>query len=356
MLRLLCATLIAVAPDACDAMDATDQRSIVITTDCGVDMDDQWAIAHAALSPRLRTLAVIGNFAPEPHDLGPSDTAECAREALGVVERLTTVRVIHGAERPMRNRATPALNEGGLDLIRLSQNFSASRRLAVLAFGPATDIASAILIEPAIVERIEVVALAFDTYPQGGDGWNVRNDIPAWRVVLDSDVPVTAASGYVALESLNLTRGASGEMFKELGAPGAYLASLHATWLAAFGQALAGETGGSDRWPVWDEAVVGVVLGHTVQRELPRPRLADDGSFAFPNSRSDASFRWVVSVHREQLLGDFADLLGQTAKEADRPEAASRPGLQAGISRTAPTRCIGWMCRARCVAQDHPLR
>ena len=56
--------------------------SAVITTDCGADMDDQWAIVHAALSPRITTLAVIGGFAPEPHDLSSAETVACARQVL----------------------------------------------------------------------------------------------------------------------------------------------------------------------------------------------------------------------------------------------------------------------------------
>src|SRR3954470_19237614 len=255
MLRvLLRAALVALVPWAAKAAGPPDPLPVVITTDCGADMDDQWAIAHAALSPHLHTLAVIGNFAPEPHDLHGADTAECAREALAAVGRLAAVPVDAGAGGPLRDRATPARN-GGVDrLVRLSEGFSPGRRLIVLAFGPATDIASAVLIEPAVAERIEVVALAFDHYPEGGDGWNVRNDVAAWQVLLDAEVPVTTASGYVALDELNLTRAESGTMMRDLGAPGAYLACLHATWLDAFGDVFgdvfANETGGTDRWPV----------------------------------------------------------------------------------------------------------
>src|SRR4051794_15232052 len=292
MLRvLLRAALVALVPWAAQAASPPDPLPVVITTDCGADMDDQWAIAHAALSPRLRTLAVIGNFAPEPHDLHGADTAECARKALAAAGRLAAVPVDEGADGPLRDRATPARNKGIDDLIRLAEGFSPGHRLTVLAFGPATDIASAVLAEPAVASRIEVAALAFDHYPQGGDGWNVRNDVAAWQVLLDAEVPVTTASGYVALDALNLTRAASGAMMRDLGPPGAYLACLHATWLDAFGDVFAGETGGSDRWPVWDEAVVAIVLGLTGQRELPRPALADGGAVSFPNARGRARHR-----------------------------------------------------------------
>src|SRR4051795_2926943 len=139
MLRvLLRAALVALVPWAAKAASPPDPLPVVITTDCGADMDDQWAIAHAALSPRLHTLAVIGNFAPEPHDLRGADTAECAREALAAVGRLAAVPVDEGADVPLRDRATPARNKGVDRLIRLAEGFSPDPRLTALAFGPAT--------------------------------------------------------------------------------------------------------------------------------------------------------------------------------------------------------------------------
>ena len=93
----------------------------------------------------------------------------------------------------------------------------------------------------------------------------------------------------------------------------------------------ADETGGSDRWPVWDEAVVAIILDLTTWRELPRPTLRDDLSFSFPNVRSRAPFRWVVAMDRERVFGDLADLLthlsskarGQSAAIARRPREKS---------------------------------
>jgi purine nucleosidase len=351
---LLRAALVSLLPWAA-AAEPPSPIPVVITTDCGADMDDQWAIAHAALAPQVRTLAVIGNFAPEPHNLGGADTAECAREALELVGRLADIPVDEGADGPLRDRGTPTRNQGVDHLVRLSEEFSPEHRLAVLAFGPATDIASALLIDPAVARRIAVVALAFDRYPDGGDGWNVRNDLTAWQILLDAEVPVTTASGFVALDHLNLTRGESEAMMKDLGAPGAYLACLHATWLDEFGEVFAGETGGSDRWPVWDEAVVAIVLGQAEQRELPRPALAEDGSFSFPNAISHAPYRWVGSIDREHLFRGLVDLLRQLRSERDgrSPSVSSRP--TASASGVTSARCVGWMCRRPCpVASGRP--
>ena len=322
--------------------------SVVITTDCGVDMDDQWAIVHAALSPRITTLAVIGGFAPEPHDLGSAQT-------LGVRPPSADVhRPFGGYSRPPGSRSPFAGScDRGPQRGRRAADPACRRVLArpppdVLAFGPVTDIASAILAAPGIADRIEVVALAFDRYPQGGDGWNVRNDAGAWQALLDADVPVTAASGYLALERLNLTRSEAQAMIGGQGPPGAYLACLHAGWLDEFGTVFADETGGSDRWPVWDEAVVAVILDLTTWRELPRPALRDDLSFSFPNVRSRAPFRWVVAMDRERVFGDLADLLTHLSSKAPGQSAAIARQPRKVAAAISPQEQAGWMQRHAC--------
>lgn len=338
--------LLATAPAGASGLPAVPV-AVVVTTDCGADMDDQWAIAHAALSPRLRTLAIVTNFAPEPHELDAADTARCAREALKAVGRSAEVPVLEGADAPLPDRATPARNPGVDHLLRLSTAFSPDNRLLVLALGPATDIASAVLLDPTLADRIEVAALAFDAYPEGGDGWNVRNDVPAWQVLLDAAIPVTTASGPVTLANLSLTAAEAAAMARDLGTPGAYLACLHAAWLGAFGAEFAAETGGPDRWPVWDEAVVAVVLGLTAQRDLPRPALADDASFLFPNARSRAPYRWVNSIDRERLLGDLAGLLGQVGDEADGTSPPV-PGPGAAATGSSPSQPGEWAPSGLC--------
>jgi hypothetical protein len=77
--------LLLLAPSAARSNPIQRSRPLVITTDCGVDMDDQWVIAHASLAPELKLLAIIGNFAPKPHNLASTQTTTCAHQVLEVV-------------------------------------------------------------------------------------------------------------------------------------------------------------------------------------------------------------------------------------------------------------------------------
>ena len=51
---LILVCLLLLAPSSTLAQPTQGSSALVITTDCGADMDDQWAIAHASLAPELR--------------------------------------------------------------------------------------------------------------------------------------------------------------------------------------------------------------------------------------------------------------------------------------------------------------
>ena len=81
------------------------------------------------------------------------------------------------------------MNAGVDFIVQSSKNFSKDNRLTVFTIGAATDVASAVLEDPSIVDRIQVVAMGFSSWPKGGDEFNVANDPRAWQVVLHVRCP-----------------------------------------------------------------------------------------------------------------------------------------------------------------------
>ena len=57
-------------------------------------------------------------------------------------------------------------------------------------WGPLTDIASAYLMEPRIAKRLTVIWIGGGLYPDGGEEFNLGNDIHAANVVFESDMEV----------------------------------------------------------------------------------------------------------------------------------------------------------------------
>jgi Inosine-uridine preferring nucleoside hydrolase len=148
-----------------EAENHSARRPALLSTDCGCEMDDQWALALLALSPALDLRAVVGAHGPT---LPAPAAADFAREVLRRMNRAEPPPVVAGAGGPLADAATPVESEGTTLLLREARDFSPPRRLAVLAIGPATDVASALLLDPGLADRIEVVAVGFDRWPGGG--------------------------------------------------------------------------------------------------------------------------------------------------------------------------------------------
>jgi purine nucleosidase len=191
------------------------RRPVLLSTDCGCEMDDQWALALLSLSPAFELRAVAGAHGPT---LTAAATADHAREVLRQLDVTKSPPVVAGASGPMTAAGTPIESEGAQLLRREARRFDPQRRLAVLVIGPATDVASALLLEPALADRIEVIAVGFDRWPEGGDPWNVKNDVRAWQALLASRVPIVVGPIDTCVRHLTLTRAAAREMLSPAGA------------------------------------------------------------------------------------------------------------------------------------------
>jgi purine nucleosidase len=278
-----------------------DPVPVLVSSDCGCEMDDQWAIAVLATSPAIDLRAVITAHAP-----GLTSEA-AAGHARAVFERLPGVRkvpVVAGSSRPIQDPTTPNRGPGVDRLLAESKGFTPDHRLTVVMIGPATDVASALLIDPSFADRVKVVSMAFDEWPKGNDPFNVRNDVAAWQVVMHSSVPLTVADGDVTRRRLTLTRDEARARLGGIGPAGEYLVSLHTRWLDRSGRLAKEITGSADAWPVWDCGAVAVLLGHAKVEQHPRPRLRDDRTL--DHSTPAGTIGWVTEIDGERFWADFA--------------------------------------------------
>jgi inosine-uridine nucleoside N-ribohydrolase len=286
------------------------RRPVLLTTDTGADMDDQWVLAHLALSPELDLRGVVTTHTGSHPILPPPAAESSARVANEVLDRLPLrerPQVIAGSNLPLRSQAEANPGAGVEFILETSRRFDRNRRLTVLVIGAATDLASALLIDPALAERIEVVSMAFNGWPEGDDLFNVKNDVHAWQVLLASGAPLVVGDAAVTRRELRQTRESARRLFASAGEPGRYLAGLLVRWLDEhrdLAQDLAGER---DAWPVWDEVTVAHLLGLTRSEVHPRPRLRDDLHFEHPAAGGAAqpAVTWVTEIDAERLWDDF---------------------------------------------------
>jgi len=273
---------------------------VVLTTDLGAEADDQWALAHLAVSPAVELLGVVAGHAP---GLEPSRSAAEAKALLAELPaaRVGASAVVAGAAGPLADRRTPRPGPGVDLLLAASKRATPGRRVVVAMIGAATDVASAVLTDPGFCDRVEVVAMGFSRWPEGGDPWNVKNDVAAWQVVLAAPVPLTVGDEQVCKRHLEMT---AAEARRRLGRGGEPLVKVLDGWLRREPGLAAKVTGRADAWPIWDEVAVAHVLGFTAVAVEPRPALRDDMSF--DHSHPAGTVKWVRSIDPEALWSDLA--------------------------------------------------
>ena len=165
-------------------------------------------------------------------------------------------------------------------LIEASRGFTPERRLTVLTIGAATDVASALLSDPTLADRIRVVAMAFKTMQPGGAAeFNVQNDPHAWQAILQSRVPLVVGTGDVCRATLSLNLTQAQTLLAGHGPIGAWLWDDYRKWY--FRQVKPLRVADYSRsWVIWDVITLAYVRGLATSSTIPRPTLTDGLQFA----------------------------------------------------------------------------
>lgn len=161
---------------------------VIFDTDAACEADDQYAIAHALLTPRFDIKA----FTAEQF-ISQSGSEEQSwneiRKIISLMDLQDTVPVCHGSPSPLENESTPSPNEGTEKIIEEAMKDD-ERALFVCGQGALTNIASAILIKPEIQDKFTLIWIGGGEYPDGKNEFNARGDIAAANVVMRSSVPL----------------------------------------------------------------------------------------------------------------------------------------------------------------------
>ncbi len=169
--------------------------SMVLDTDTYNEVDDQFALAYSLLSPeRLDVQAVYAAPFHNDRSSGPKDGMEKSYDEiirlLGKMGKSPDCFVFKGSESYLPDENTPVESPAARDLVKRGMLRPEGDPLYVAAIGAITNVASALLMEPELVKRIVVVWLGGQplSYPTARE-FNLSQDVPAARVLLDSGVP-----------------------------------------------------------------------------------------------------------------------------------------------------------------------
>lgn len=180
------------------ALTLPDGRlDMVLDTDTYNEVDDQFALSYALLSPeRLNVQAVYAAPFYNDRSTGPLDGMERSygeiTRLLGLLGRGAEGFAFRGSGSWLPDARTPVDSPAARDLARRAMARGDGDPLYVVAIGAITNVASAILIQPEITRKIAVVWLGGNPtgYPHTRE-FNLAQDVAAARVLLDCGVPLT---------------------------------------------------------------------------------------------------------------------------------------------------------------------
>ncbi len=275
--------------------------SMVLDTDTYNEIDDQFALVYAMLSPNLSVEAVYAAPFFNSRSSGPEDGMEKSYEE--IVRILTKLDIDHeglvyrGSRAYLPSMSQSVPSPAAEDLIARAM---APREgpLYVLAIGAITNIASALLIEPEIAGRIVVVWLGgHPPYWPTAVEFNLRQDTDAARVVFDSGVPLVQIPCKNVAEHLRTTLPEVEACVKGRGEIGDYLYGIYKDYR---------EDHFAASKVIWDiSAVAWLNNPDWVPTELrPSPILRQDVTWA-PEDPARHLVRIATDVDRDRVFGDL---------------------------------------------------
>ena len=282
--------------------------SIVLDTDTYNEIDDPFALAYALLSPeRIRLEAIYAAPFQNPRSTGPANGMEKSyAEIFRVLDRVGAPakgRVFRGSDRFLARPDTPVESEAVHNLVERALARPLDDPLYVVAIAAITNVASAILLEPRILERIVVVWLCGQPHdwPTTVE-FNLCQDVAASRLVFDCGVPLVHVPCKNVAEHLRTTVPELERYVRGRGPLGDYLFEIFRDYVRDRPAASK---------PLWDVSAVAYCIdpAWVPTALVPSPRLTSDHTWARDPDRHP--IRVATDVNRDAV---FADLFGKLEK------------------------------------------
>ncbi len=275
---------------------------MVLDTDTYNEIDDQFAVVYALLSKEKFDVEAI-YAAPffNSRSEGPADGMEKSyEEILRLLDRLEVEPeglVYKGSREYLSDLANPPESPAAIDLVERAKTASPEHPLYVVAVGAITNVASAILMDPSIIENIVVVWLGGNAihWPNTRE-FNFSQDLIASRLIFDCGVPFVQLPCVPVVTHFATTIPEMETYLKGRGAIGDYLLEIfkdyhkdHFAWSKV----------------LWDMTAVAWLVNAewTPSNLIHSPIVTDQHTFSKDDSRHLIRVAYFIS--RDAIFGDF---------------------------------------------------
>jgi len=285
---------------------------VVLDTDTFNEIDDQYALAYLIGKSKQLNIKAI-NAAPflNSKSCSAGDGMEKSyaeiQKVLSLLKRDDLKPVtFRGSDRFLPSETEPVISDAARKLVELSSGYDTKKQLYVIAIGAITNVASALIIEPGIKEKIVVIWLGGHAHDwHNNTEFNLSQDVAAARIVFGCGVPLVQLP-CMGVVSAFTTGGPELEYWlrgkNELCD---YLVDVTAK------QAL--EDGGLTTWTrvIWDVTAVAWLLegGFMLDRIEPSPVPGYDNFYSFNKTRHP--IRYVYHINRDALFEDLFKTLAR---------------------------------------------
>lgn len=278
---------------------------VVLDTDTYNEIDDQYALAYLVRSDDELHLKAIyaAPFYNQKVDSAKTGMEKSYGEIFNVLKLIKREDlnglVCRGSEQFLPDEKTPVISDAAKDLAERAMKYSSEHPLYVIAIGAITNVASALLMNPDIAERMVVIWLGGHSceWPHNRE-FNCFQDVASVRVVFDRAVVVQLPCMGV-VSAFSTTQYELEHWLKGQNELCDYLYEITAEHSAA------NDRGAYWSKPLWDVTAVAWLLkgGFMLDRLEPAPIAEYDDKWAFDRTRP--LIRYVYHIHRDALMGDL---------------------------------------------------
>lgn len=283
------------------------RADVVLDTDAYNEADDQFAIAYLLRSrEKLRTCALYAAPFFNTNSDSPADGMRKSYEEIRTLLSLmkeTDVPVFPGSETYLSDEKTPVPSPAAEDLAVRAMAYSPEHPLYVVAIGAITNVASALLLQPAIAENIVVVWLGGHArHFHDTREFNMRQDIAAARVVMGCGVPFVQLPCMGVVSTFAIAGAELEQRFSGKGALADYLIEKPM-------RDAAGARAADKPWSriLWDVTAVGWLLNDgnrfMLSRVVPTALPTYDGHYTA--TEDGTPMRYVYHIQRDALFCDL---------------------------------------------------
>ena len=278
----------------------------ILDTDTYNEVDDQFALAYMLRSSdRIRTRAVYAAPFFNRNSESPEDGMEKSYAEIFKVLELcgrTDLNdyVFKGSPCYLKDESTPVTSPAALHLAGLAKEYSPENPLYVIAIGAITNVASALLLEPAVAENCVVVWLGghSHTWPNTKE-FNMVQDIAAARVVFSSGVPVVTFPCMGVVEPFSFSRPELEAWFLDKNPLSDYLGR---NVLAYWGENAAPTATKT----IWDVTAIAWLACKSFSFDV-RPVLLPDYNGLYDREHPGQPCAYVYHINKAKLAGDLVN-------------------------------------------------